>query len=132
MVNRRQFLATTAASAAASCVPAIAVAAAGPTVRGSPGWRPATLRERLRALVGARVVVESPAGRNHATVVDLEEGPASPGLDQFSIRLDVADGGTLGEGVYRVSHRAIEPLELHLQPAGASGLRATFALLEAT
>ncbi|MCP5149885.1 MAG: hypothetical protein H6983_20390 [Ectothiorhodospiraceae bacterium] len=129
---RRRFITASAATTVAAWFPVVTRAAAGiasPTPGVAP---PATLRRRLQNLVGARVVIEGPQGRHPATLAELEDGPSSPGVEQFAVRLELTSGPRPGEGVYRLVHTALDPLELHLQPAGARGLRATFALLEAS
>lgn len=106
MVSRRQTLAAGAAAGAGATLG---------TVLGVPGPAGAAVNPLRRAaftpLVGAALTLAGPRGKHTVTLV------GAPGRDDaFSLRF--ATAGPVPEGIYRVEHPDLAPVDLFLSPVG--------------
>ena len=133
MMKRRKFVLGGATLMAAG--PIAAPAAVAGTVSAAPAGRPAGLsKDRFLSCLGSRVQVVPAAGQVlEMRLTRVEDGPASPATQQFSVVLEGPRRTGLDEGLYRVSHPELGDLALYLEPgpasSGISRLRGHFSLL---
>ena len=92
MLGRRRFLGTLTAGVAAAAIPAGVISAAGFS----------SLRGKYANLVDSKLHLMDSGGRvTTARLVSLDDGPASPGIEQFSLLLESEE---LHDGNYDVYH----------------------------
>ena len=121
MLERRAFLAALGSAVVASAVPVNVLASAN-----------LSCREQLSQMLGCNFRLKSPAGNIvTAQLVEVDDGPDCPGLEQFSI---VFESDNLADGIYETYHGEMHGLTMGLMPshAHASGRirkRAIFSLL---
>jgi hypothetical protein len=106
MLSRRQTLVTGVGTGAGAALGAVL------GVTAPAGAAPAPLRRAAFApLVGAVLTLSGPGGRHEVTLT------AARGTeDVFSLRF--ATDGTVPEGIYRVGHPDLAPVDLFLTPTG--------------
>lgn len=113
MKNRREFIHQCAAVGATLLVPGSALAAADPALGAKlskSSFQP-LLHQVFRCFTG----------QGHALrleLVEVREGPAVPGLEQFDLVLRDADGAApLPPDLYRLYHPSTGAVLMHLAPA---------------
>lgn len=128
-MRRRQFITQCSVACAAIGaveLPGLAAAAQGSTVG------QASARAAFDALVGTRVRVYD-GGRfaDALTLARVDEGPASPELEQFTLAFEGAYSPDLTTGTYGVVDGSGVSREMCLESTGRRQYRATFCLLRA-
>jgi len=109
MLGRRQFLGKLSAGMAMTLVPAGVITAAGL----------ASLRDRFAGLVDDNLhLVDSAGVVKKARLVALDDGPACPGIEQFSI---VLEGSDITEGLHEVYHPNAGGLQIALMETAEPG-----------
>lgn len=109
MLGRRKFLGTLTAGMAASTLPAGVIIAAGLP----------TLREQFADLVDSNFdLIDSTGTVRRARLIQLDDGPEEPGLEQFSI---VFEGDGLSEGLHKAYHPRIGTMRIGLMASGERG-----------
>lgn len=123
MLKRRRFLKTsTGALVVAGTAPVAWFS--GPGSASAAGVDPYS-RARFEELLGEWVHVDTGAWQS-MQVVAVEDGPADPQVDQFSVVL--SGGESVEPGTYAISSPDGEEFELYLQPSGGEGeVRAEFS-----
>ena len=118
MLKRRLFLSALAAGATSSILPTTAFSAALADGR--------SMAEKFSDLVGSEFRFRNSAGdRSRARLVAFDEGPDSPGLEQFSV---VFEGEGLTEGLHDIHHLGTGKLNVFCMPsAGGTRQRAYFS-----
>jgi len=115
MLKRRLFLSAMAAGATSAMMPA-AVLAATPEK---------SLAQQFAALVGSDFQFKDTVGtHSRARLVAFDEGPSSPGLEQFSV---VFNGEGLAEGLYDIHHPGTGKLTVFCMPSTDGAQRAYFS-----
>lgn len=113
MLGRRKFLGTLTAGVVTTLVTPGIIKAAAIT----DGH--ASLRDQFVRLVGSNFrLVDATGTTTIARLAALDDGPESPGLEQFSI---VFEGADLTDGLYRVYHRRTGGLRISFMPSGEPG-----------
>jgi hypothetical protein len=114
MLERRNFLTALSATMLAAAMPASAMAA----VSGQKG-KSGSLRKQFAQLVGSNVRLLNSAGvTQKARLIAIDDGPACPGLEQFSI---VFEGSDLGEGTYQIRNWRFGRMLVSMQNSGKPG-----------
>ncbi len=115
MLKRRLFLSAMAAGATSAMMPA-AVLAAIPEK---------SLSKHFATLVGSEFQFKDTVGtHSRARLVAFDEGPSSPGLEQFSV---VFKGDGLAEGLYDIHHPGTGKLKVFCMPSTDGAQRAHFS-----
>lgn len=111
MLSRRQTLVAGAGAGTGAALGAVL------GVAGTAGAAVDPLRRAaFTPLVGATLTLTGPRGRHEVTLT------AAPGTDDvFSLRFTTGDD--VPEGIYRVTHPELEPVELFLAPVGPTPRR---------
>jgi hypothetical protein len=100
MIARRRLLKTLALGGAAAVVPGGAIASVLHSM--SPGNPQGFRFQNLQSLLGAEFTIADTDGiARTARLVEVDPGPDSPGLEQFSI---VLEGSKLPEGIFDIYH----------------------------
>ena len=131
MLNRRHFITTgTSALAAMAAVPN---AIANPLAKAfdEAGTAPKkSVQQKFNEKVGDSFLMRSEAGVKRLTLIDVEQGPVSEGLEQFTL---IFEGhGELQEELYKATHlKTLNSTLVHLVPSFESKGRylASFSLL---
>ena len=113
MLKRRLFLSALAAGATSSILPT--------TVFSAVLSSDEPLSEKFSALVGSEFHFTSAIGeKSRAQLVAFDNGPDSPGLEQFSV---VFEGDGLAEGLHDIHHPGTGKLAVFCMPStgGAFG-----------
>lgn len=130
MLERRRVLQAFAAGAAFTLVPAGTLTIThGQFDAPHPGY---SLRNKFSLLLGTHFRMTDANGvTSTAELVEVDDGPDYPGLDQFSV---VFEGDDLSEGLYESWHGDTGNIPISLMPSGMPGSkcnrqRAYFSLL---
>lgn len=113
MLERRRILKIIVAGATTVMVPgSITMAASGPVERaGTRG----SLRDQLATLVGSNFQLTDADGvTRKAQLISIEDGPACPGLEQFSM---LFEGEGLTEGLHEIHHTRTGSALISLVPS---------------
>lgn len=113
-LDRREFL---KGGAAALVFAGVSPWLVGASAGGASG--PFT-RAEYEAFIGQWFQVGGPTGVS-LQLVAVEDGPASPVLEQYTLRFRSGPGATLEEGTYEVSPPAGSALPMFLQPGAHDG-----------
>jgi hypothetical protein len=129
-MNRRQLLIGCSASVLAAGIEPSRLLAGPPEGAGG-----ALSRATFEPLVRTRFRLIDREGRTRETLTleAVDDGPTSPGVEQFALRFRGSDREPLGPDVYTLAHRERGTLALYLEPSGdrPQGVyRAGFALLK--
>jgi hypothetical protein len=108
MLGRRAFLAALGSSVVVSAVPVNVLASTN-----------LSCREQLSQMLGRNFRLKSPAGDIvTAQLIEVDDGPDCPGLEQFSI---VFDGDDLDDGLYNTYHPEMDGMTISLMPSEVPG-----------
>jgi hypothetical protein len=112
MLKRRLFLSALAAGATSSILPTTAFSA----VLADNGL----LAEKFSTLVGSEFHFRNTVGdKSCARLVAFDNGPDSPGLEQFSV---VFEGDGLAEGLHDIHHLGTGKLTVFCMPSTSAAL----------
>ncbi len=110
MLKRRLFLSALAAGATSSMIPTTVFSA----VDDGP------LSEKFSDLVGSEFHFRNAVGdKSRAKLVAFDQGPDSPGLEQFSV---VFEGDGLAEGLHDIHHLGTGKLTVFCMPSTGGAL----------
>lgn len=108
MLERRAFLAALGSAVVVSAVPISVLASTN-----------LSCREQLSQMLGRNFRLKSPAGDIvTAQLVEVDDGPDCPGLEQFSI---VFEGDDLDDSLYDTYHPEMDGLAISLMPSEVPG-----------
>lgn len=131
MVERRKFLiGCGAAFVATGLGPATLIGATSGRAYGQVG----RLQDRVRALLNSLFYIRDEAWNGLTMeLIEVRDGPQSPHLEQFSVRLRGPLAPQLPPGLYQVVHREVGTFLLYMEPiredATGSYYGADFCLL---